>query len=205
MVQRLAHSRQSPVASSLPPCTNVEAQPPLPPLPSPRVTAGHPFVYWPLILPWGIPGPSHLLSAMGLLAGPSGRSVSQPCCSVAVGEANSLPPLLEGTDKRRTALRAPGRTNRGMASLHQPPIGGDLPCPTWAPGHSGFSEPVCPPLPPPEQLPLRPVSWIGGVGWGSGGLRSGPQRSKQGPVGGGQCLLSPLLPTPVSSPVPCVQ
>lgn len=88
-----------------------------------------------------------------------------------------------------------------MASSDQPP------CPTCAPGRSGFSEPVCPPLLRPEQLPLRPVLWTGGVGWENGGTRSGQQRSKRGVSGWGSLLPcfppSPLSPHSPSSPQPC--
>lgn len=79
----------------------------------------------------------------------------------------------------------------------------DRPCPSCAPGRSGFSEPVCPPLSRPEQLSLRPVLWIGDVGWENGGLRSGRQRSKRGWWVGGHSLLPPLLPTVCQVPQPC--
>lgn len=101
------------------------------------------------------------------------------------------------------ARRAPRRTSRAMASSDKSPEGGDLPYPTCALGCSGFSETVCLPRPPPQQLPLRPVLWIGCVSWEKGNLRSGWQRSK-----GGQWVavtaLTPLLPTAcqVPNPVP---
>lgn len=145
-------------------------------------------------------GPSHLLCVAGPPAGLSGRSMGHPCCSTAAGEVNSLPPSLGGKEKRLAALRAPRRTSRGMASSDQPPEGGDLPCLTCAPGLSGFSEPVCPPLSPSQQLQLRPVLWIGGVGWERGTRRVGG-RDQSGVSGWGPLPLHhPSSPQLVKSP-----
>ena len=82
-----------------------------------------------------------------------------------------LPKLLEG----QTGEWPPQPATRGWGPALTRPA---PPMPQAV--RSGFSEPVCPPLPRPEQLSLRPVLWIGGVGWENGGLRSGWQRSKGG-------------------------
>lgn len=118
-----------------------------------QVTAWRLFTHGFRILPRGKQGPSHLLFVAGLPSRLSGRSMGHPPRSAAAADANSLPPSLGRTENGPAAWRAPGGEQGNDLLRPATPSWG----PTCAPGCSGLSEPVCPPLPPSQQLWLRPT------------------------------------------------